>query len=388
MMKGTVPVVGRGNPSVSFVIPCLNEEKTLGEVLRKINNLIKGDLSDSEVEVIVSDNGSTDRSVAIAESLGARVVHCPEKGYGAALQNGIRNAKNEAIIFADADNTYDFLESPKLIGRLTQGYDLVLGSRLQGEIHPGAMPFAHRYLGTPILTFFINLLYQSKSNKISDCNSGFRCFWREEFLKWNVQSKGMEFASEMLVKAFRHGAHIGEVPISLRPDLRERTPHLKTWRDGMRHLLQILSEAPDFFYYAGSSIWLASWLTLILSVLFGPVYILFASVLGLHTMMFALLFSCLGITIFSIGMFLSAKQNHSNKIYLYLSELTEDKLFWYSVMMVALSFAAFLLIFMKWYAMGFRMLSLESETLLLISFSVNCLLLVANCFTVHIMKRI
>jgi hypothetical protein len=255
-------------------------------------------------------------------------------------------------------------------------------------IYPGAMPFNHRYLGTPILTFFINLLYQGKSDKISDCNSGFRCFRREEFLKWNVQSKGMEFASEMLVKAFRHGAKISEVPISLRPDMRERTPHLKTWRDGMRHLLQILSEAPDFFYYLGLSIWLASWLILILSTLFGPLYFLSARILGIHTMMFALLFSCLGITIFSIGMFLSAKQKHSNNIYLYLSGLTEDKLFWYSTIMVVLSIAAFFLIFVKWYAMGFKMLSLEKETLLLTSFSINCLMLVANCFTVHILKRV
>lgn len=241
-------------PSVSFVIPCLNEEKTLPYVLEKLVKVKKDHSKEMEIEILVSDNGSTDRSIVIAKKFGVRVAPAKERGYGAALDSGIRNAKGDIIVFADADDTYDFLESPALIRKLVQGnYDMVIGSRLDGEIHKGAMPFLHRYLGTPVINWIINLLY-SKKFKIRDSNSGFRCFRKDKYLSWDIKSKGMEFASELLIKALIHDSKMEHVPVSLYPDKEGRIPHLKTWRDGMRHLLRILFYGPHLFERVGLSL--------------------------------------------------------------------------------------------------------------------------------------
>jgi len=167
--------------SVSFVIPCLNEQDALADVLAKINKVRETNFRELQTEVIVSDNGSTDNSIKIAKEHGAKVVHCAQRGCGAALLLAIKNAACETVVFADADNTYDFLETPRLVNELEKGFDLVIGSRIEGDIHSGAMPFLHRYLGTPILNFLINLLYAKEGNKITDCNSGFRCFKRSNF---------------------------------------------------------------------------------------------------------------------------------------------------------------------------------------------------------------
>jgi len=234
------------HPSISFVIPCLNEEKTLPYVLEKVVRVCNKELKDCRTEIILSDNGSEDKSIEIAKAYGVRIGNCRTRGYGAALKYGILLAENDVIVFADADDTYDFSETPILIKEIEKGYDLVIGSRLKGNIHSGAMPFLHHYLGTPILNFIINNIFGHDENKISDCNSGFRCFRKEAFNRWNIQSDGMEFASEMLVKSLKNNAKISEAPISLYPDHPGRKPHLKTWRDGMRHLLRILVEAPFF----------------------------------------------------------------------------------------------------------------------------------------------
>ncbi len=373
-------------PSVSFIVPCLNEEKTLPEVLQKINR-VRAEMSDRATEIIVADNGSADASASIAERSGARVVPCAERGYGAALRKGIENATGQIIVFADADNTYDFLESPRLIAELEKGCDLVIGSRLAGTIHKGAMPFLHRYVGTPVLNWIINALHARRGNRVQDCNSGFRCFRREKFLQWNVKSTGMEFASEMLVKALKSGARISHVPVSLRPDTGGRVPYLHTWRDGMRHLLQILLESPRFFNASGYVLLALSWLIMFVSYFFGPMRVAFASVFGLHTMMFALLGTLFGIDLWAIGLSLSARQTDRPRDYASLLNLSEDRLFWYAAGFGLVSLILLLSIVISWGLKGFRAISFEKETLILIAFGSNGLLIISGIIKAHLMKR-
>jgi glycosyltransferase involved in cell wall biosynthesis len=376
-----------GLSSISFVIPCLNEEKGLPHVLGKLMELRQTTFKSRKVEIIVADNGSTDDSVKIAIASGAEVVHCPERGYGAALQGGINSAVNEIIVFADADNTYDLLESVGLVDELERGHDLVLGSRMMGNIHPQAMPFLHKYLGTPILNAIINRLYAKGGARVTDCNSGFRCFWRTKFLSWNVKSAGMEFASEMLVKALKAGARLSQVPVSLRPDMRESQPHLLTWRDGMRHLLQILLESPEFFYGTGLIFLAVSWLVLLGGLIFGQTTIGFATILGIHSMLFALLGSCLGIAILGIGLELAVRVPTSVRMYRYLIELPEEKLFWRGLLFLLISLLLFSLIVGNWAMNGFKFLSLEKETLALTALGVDGLFLILNVVAAHLIKR-
>jgi glycosyltransferase involved in cell wall biosynthesis len=315
------------------------------------------------------------------------VVHCAEKGYGAALLSGIENATGEVVVFADADNTYDFLETPLLVRELEKGFDLVVGSRLEGNIHPGAMPFLHRHLGTPILNFFVNLLYARGANKITDCNSGFRCFNRGSFLSWGVKSKGMEFASEMLIKALKSNARISHVPVSLYPDTGKRTPHLERWRDGMRHILQIFLDSPKFFFVTGFAVFCISWLVLVTGLCFGPVSIGFVSIFGLHSMMFGLLGSFFGIIIWAVGLFLAVKIETDIKIYRYLINLSEDRLFWYSIVLALASVGMFAAIVVYWSLKGFHFIYIEKETLAVVALGADAMLVVSNVVTAHLLKR-
>ena len=323
----------------------------------------------------------------IAGENDARVVPIPERGYGAALRAGIESAAHEIIVFADADNTYDFLESPRLIAELEKGFDLVIGSRLAGTIHKGAMPLLHRYVGTPALNGIINLLHARKGSHIQDCNSGFRCFRRSSFLCWKVRSTGMEFASEMLVKALKAEARISHVPVSLHPDIGGRVPYLRTWRDGMRHLLQILLESPRFLNTSGYILLIVSWSIFFVSYFFGPIQIAFASVFGLHTMMFAMLGTLFGIDLWSIGLSLSVRQTDRPRDYALLLNLSEDRLFWYAVGFGLLSLTLLLSIVVQWILKGFSAITLEKETLGLITFGANGLLTISSILKAHLMKR-
>jgi len=216
---------------LSIVIPCLNEKDTIGLVVQKaMTSLQKLGL---QGEVLVSDNGSNDGSVQIANNLGARVVPCSRKGYGNALKSGLSSAAGKYLIMGDADDSYNFAEIDDFIKYLQKDNDIVIGTRLRGKIEKGAMPFLHRYLGTPVLTFIINMLF---GTKISDCNCGMRGVRKDAFEKLNLESSGMEFASEMIIKAGILKLKIKEIPISFYRDKRNRSPHLNTWRDGWRHL--------------------------------------------------------------------------------------------------------------------------------------------------------
>lgn len=221
---------------VSIVIPCLNEELTIERAVQEA-------LTSSPLEVIVSDNGSKDRSIEIAQKAGARVVHCPKKGYGAALDFGIKNALGDIVVFGDADLSYPFNEVPRLITPILEDKaDIVLGNRLHKNIEKGAMPFLNRHLGTPVLSFFIRLFFDLP---ITDCNSGMRALRKERYKELKLISPGMEYASEMIIRASECGFKYSEVPISFRKDKRGRAPHLRRWRDGWRHLRYILGCAPN-----------------------------------------------------------------------------------------------------------------------------------------------
>ncbi|MCX8065810.1 MAG: glycosyltransferase family 2 protein [Candidatus Hydrogenedentes bacterium] len=216
---------------LSIVLPCLNEEKTIGKCIEKIKEIIEQ--NNIKAEIIVADNNSTDNSRIIAEKLGAKVVTVLEKGYGNALRKGFAESQGKYIIFFDSDLSYDPADLPKILEKLRAGYQLVIGSRIKGKIAKNAMPFLHRYIGTPMMTFLANILFKTK---ISDINSGMRGVTREALRKLDLHSEGMEFASEMVAKAKWAGVNIVEVPISFYPDQRGRRPHLRTLRDGWRHL--------------------------------------------------------------------------------------------------------------------------------------------------------
>lgn len=228
-------------PTVSIVMPCLNEETTVGVCVTKARSWLEA--SGTPGEVIVVDNGSTDQSVAIAIEAGARVVREPTPGYGQAYQRGFAEARGEFIVMGDSDDTYDFSNLTPLLEPLNHGSDLVLGNRFSGGIQDGAMPWAHRYIGSPIINFLIRLFIGAD---IGDSQSGFRAFRGNLAERLRLRSRGMEFASEMIVRAARAGLTITEVPAAY--GLRRGESKLSTVRDGWRHLRFLLLAAPDFLF--------------------------------------------------------------------------------------------------------------------------------------------
>ena len=226
-------------PTISVVIPCLNESQTIGIAVQEAFEGIR--LAGMQGEVIVADNGSTDGSPDIAVGFGARVVHVDRRGYGAALHNGILHSQSDFVVFADADLSYPFLEIKKLISPLLDSnVDIVLGSRLLGSIQSDAMPLLNRFLGTPILSFLIRKLYRLPC---SDCNSGMRSLRRSKYDQLSLRCPGMEYASEMLIRASQENFRYVEVSISFKKDQRGKPPHLRRWRDGWRHLRFILGNS-------------------------------------------------------------------------------------------------------------------------------------------------
>ena len=232
---------------LTILMPCLNEAETIEVCVRKAMGFLQR--YGVAGEVLIADNGSTDGSQAMAEALGARVVAVPEKGYGAALNGGIAAARGRYVIMGDADDSYDFENLEGMVERLRAGADLVMGNRFKGGIAPGAMPPLHRYLGNPVLSFLGRLFY---SIPIGDFHCGLRGFSREAILGLRLQSTGMEFASEMVVKASLYNLNIVETPTTLKKDGRSRPPHLRSWRDGWRHLRFLLLHSPRWlFIYPG-----------------------------------------------------------------------------------------------------------------------------------------
>ncbi|MDE0314713.1 MAG: glycosyltransferase family 2 protein [Candidatus Poribacteria bacterium] len=282
------------NILVSVVMPCLNEEETLGTCIQKAQDTLEE--LDIQGEVVVADNGSIDASVAIAERLGARVVHQPLRGYGAAYLAGIAAAKGQYIIMGDSDDTYDFTDLERFITPLRNGYDFVIGNRLKGKILRGAMPFLHRYIGNPVLTGILNLLFRSG---ISDAHCGMRSFTQEAYQEMELQTTGMEFASEMVINATRADLKIEEIPITYYP--REGESKLNSFRDGWRHLRFMLMLSPTFLFLIPGILFFLLGLVGTLALLPGPLQI-GNRAYDIHVMVLACLLCLLGYQILLLGL--------------------------------------------------------------------------------------
>jgi glycosyltransferase involved in cell wall biosynthesis len=251
---------------LTILMPCLNEAETIEVCVRKARGFLER--AGIAGEVLIADNGSTDGSQALASACGARVVAISERGYGAALSGGVRAARGRYVIMGDADDSYDFESLEPMVEKLRAGADLVMGNRFQGGIKPGAMPPLHRYLGNPVLSFLGRLFFDIP---VGDFHCGLRGFSRQVMLDLGLTCPGMEYASEMVVKARLQGLRMEEVPTTLSPDGRSRAPHLKTWRDGWRHLRFLLLHSPRWLFFYPGLILMVGGLALSAALARGPV---------------------------------------------------------------------------------------------------------------------
>ncbi|MGY0393095.1 glycosyltransferase family 2 protein [Bizionia sp. KMM 8389] len=349
------------NKELSIVMPCLNEAETLEVCIKKAQSFLAKHKIDGEI--IIADNGSTDGSQAIAKKLEATVVPVSEKGYGSALKGGIHAANGTYIIMADADDSYNFENLMPFVTELRAGSDLVMGNRFKGGIKKGAMPFLHKYLGNPVLSFIGRLFFNIK---IGDFHCGLRGFSKVAFLKMNLQTTGMEFASEMIVKSKLNNLSITEVPTTLSPDGRSRPPHLNTWRDGWRHLRFLMLYAPN-------------WLFLIPGILFSLIGLICSSLLiykpihiqsitfDVHTLLYTASLIVIGFQfilfyaltkIFAVENGLLPKSSRYTKLFKYLN-LEKGLIFGFLFLIVGISVTIYE--FSNWQATGFGNLDLNSS---------------------------
>ena len=278
-------------------MPCLNEAATVGRCVVKAHAFLER--AGIAGEVLVADNGSDDESRTIAESAGARVVPVAQRGYGAALTCGIAAARGRYVIMGDADDSYDFSDLSAFVEKLRQGYPLVMGNRFAGGIRSGAMPLLHRYLGNPVLSFIGRLFFRTR---IGDFHCGLRGFDRLAVQSLDLSARGMEFASELVVKAALAGWRIAEVPTVLHPDGRGRPPHLRSWRDGWRHLRLLLLLSPRWlFLYPGLALLLLG--SLLTAALYAAPLRVGGAGLDIHTMLYASAATLLGLQLCLFAVF-------------------------------------------------------------------------------------
>lgn len=306
----------------SIVMPCLNESETLAICIEKANlffetNAING-------EVIIADNGSSDGSQEIALSHGAKVISIVNKGYGNALKGGIKNASGKYILMGDADDSYDFSNLSPFIEKLREGADLVIGNRFKGGIKKGAMPFLHKYLGNPVLSFLGRLFFKSS---IGDFHCGLRGFSKETYLKMNLATSGMEFASEMIVKSHLLNLKIVEVPTILYKDGRSRKPHLNTWSDGWRHLRFLLLYSPKWLFLFPGIIMMVFGFVFSALLIMSPIQISTVT-FDVHTLLYATSILLIGFQfvvfygftkVFAVTQNLLPKSNRYNSLFKYIN---------------------------------------------------------------------
>ncbi len=266
---------------LTILMPCLNEAETLATCIRKANDWVRR--SGIDAEVLVADNGSSDGSQDIARALGARVVDVTQRGYGAALYHGTLAARGEWIIMADSDDSYDFSALDPFVEKLREGYDLVMGNRFAGGIAAGAMPWKNRYIGNPVLTWIGRLLFKCPAK---DFHCGLRGVSKQAFMGMDLRTTGMEYASEMVIKATQFGMRIAEVPTTLSKDGRSRPPHLRPWRDGWRHLRFMLLFSPRWLFAVPGATLMAISMILYAMLAAGPLSI-GKVVFDIHTLLFA-----------------------------------------------------------------------------------------------------
>jgi glycosyltransferase involved in cell wall biosynthesis len=286
-----------GPLELSVVMPCLNEAETLPECIAKVQRVLYQHRIAGEI--IVADNGSTDGSSDIAARMGVRVVRVKDKGYGNALRGGTASARGKYVITVDADNSHDLAEIPTFLNKLQSGYDLVIGNRFTGGIQPGAMPRLHRYLGSPVLTRVGRLFFRSPCG---DQQCGFRGFSRVAFSKMRLRATGMEFASEMVLKAASLRLRIAEVPTTHFLSGRRRPPHLRPWRDGWRHLRLMLLYSPRWLFFYPGGLLVVLGLLVGLWLMPGPRTVK-GIAFDIHTLLYAATAVLLGIQAITFGAF-------------------------------------------------------------------------------------
>jgi glycosyltransferase involved in cell wall biosynthesis len=291
-------MLNRIDPDIELTVllPCLNEARTLAACIAKAKHFLAA--NGIAGEILVADNGSTDGSEQIATELGTRVVAVAERGYGAALIGGIEAARGRYIVMGDADDSYDFSNLGAFVDKLRAGADIVMGNRFAGGIAPGAMPFLHRYLGNPVLSFIGRLFFSIPAR---DFHCGLRAFRTTAVRGLGLKSVGMEFASEMVVRSALGHLTIVEVPTTLQPDGRNRPPHLKTWRDGWRHLRFLLMYSPRWLFFIPGTALIAFGLLLAGMLSWGPMHVFRDIVLDVNTFISACLFVVAGMQLVSFG---------------------------------------------------------------------------------------
>lgn len=293
---------------VSVILPCLNEAETVGACVTKAVDTLRR--LGVRGEVVVIDNGSTDGSAEIAAGCGARVVREPRRGYGSALMRGAEEARGPFIIMADADDSYDLTDLGRFIDRLRAGNDLVMGTRIRGTIEPGAMPRLHRWIGNPLLSGMLNLLFRAG---ISDAHCGMRAFTKAAYRRMQLQTTGMEFASEMVIKAVLGALRIAEIPITLRPAGRSRPPHLRSFRDGWRHLRFMLLFSPTHLFLLPGVLCMLLGVLPLVTLGSGPRY-LAGLTFDVHYMALGSLLTIFGFQIVTTGLFATA-YSHAARLY-------------------------------------------------------------------------
>jgi len=286
---------------LTILMPCLNEALTVEICIRKARAYLEK--RSIAGEVLVADNGSTDGSQTLAAAAGARVIEVANKGYGAALMGGIEAANGRYIIMADADDSYDFTDLDGFVDSLRRGFKLVVGNRFQGGIKPGAMPLLNRYLGNPVLSLVGRTLFASP---VGDFHCGLRGFERKAILGLRLRAPGMEFASEMVVKASLASLEIAEVPTTLSPDGRQRAPHLRPWRDGWRHLSFMLLRSPQWLFLYPGLLILVLGLVISMILVRGPVRIPGIFTLDINGLLYCSIAAIVGVQITFFGLFAMA----------------------------------------------------------------------------------
>ncbi|MCI8566705.1 MAG: glycosyltransferase family 2 protein [Lachnospiraceae bacterium] len=330
---------------LTILMPCLNEAETLETCIRKAKTYLE--TSGVEGEILIADNGSTDGSQEIARRCGARVVDVAERGYGAALIGGCQAAKGTYVIMGDADDSYDFLHLDPFVEKLREGYDLVMGNRFKGGIEPGAMPPLHRYLGNPVLSFIGRLFYPSK---IGDFHCGLRGYNRESIGKLGLQTTGMEYASEMVVKATLYKLKIAEVPTTLKKDGRSHAPHLRSFRDGWRHLKFLLMHSPNWLFLYPGVVFVALGLLLLIGLMFGPVAI-GGITLDIHTMLYGSAFTIIGVSTIEFALFTKTYAKNSGFIPVnteHTDKFTEDRVILAGAVLLLLGIVATVFALVVW----------------------------------------
>ena len=344
---------------LTVLMPCLNEAETLGVCIQRAQRLLADNNIDGEV--LISDNGSIDGSKKIARDLGARVVKCPVRGYGAALQYGLENAKGKYVLMGDSDDSYHFDEAMPLIKELRQGKDICIGTRMKGRIMPGAMPLLNRYIGNPILTAIGKIFFKMK---VSDFHCGMRAFRTAKVLDLNLVTTGMEWASEMIVKSGLYNLKISEVPITLYKDGRSRAPHLKRWQDGWRHLRFMLLHAPTWlFILPGMLMFFFGFLGELLLVR-GPLMIRGVT-LDVHSLLVMSFFEILGMQVIFTGVFATLYSHivgilpYNERFHRMIKSITLEDLLIASCVLGLIGLGGFIFTLWQWYKVDFLALNYQ-----------------------------